>query len=330
MHKYRFLKGHPFFQERSNRYEKYLDGLNSVIDIIANCKPITAAQTYKSITDKLQVNKACTIDKNQYLQYACELTVAAYLCRVIGGSGYEYEYVVHGDKDIDSSFEYLGVRINLEVKCPNPKPEGASPSNNSLVLRTHGKIDNFVQMRDQIGLLANIGNFASYVSVRNSDYNIRDALVYSSMKFLPEPQDDELNCVVICGDGGDSLQHYYHCLYGAKGLLTVDSWHNYHQYENIDAIILSNVRHRHDKYLKSTNLTNPWQFEDAFNLVLENPLRIRRLPEKLTKLLSAVHNYNSAFNYYVAPGEAPADVLEGIKLAYFVQTEMPRLDEGCF
>ncbi len=335
MHKYEFKRGHPFFHESSDRYNGYLFALNSVVEKVAekvasSGNPNRARSVVKSIIDKLQLNRSATIDRNQFLQNACELTVAGYLCRLKGASEFEYEYVVNGKKDIDSSIVFRGTRVNFEIKCPNPKPERTADHNDALILRTYGRIANFVQLRNDIRALAEMGDFSSCVPVPGSDYNVRDALADSSLKFRQESRNDELNCVVICGDDADSLQHYYHCLYGAGGLLTTDSWDNSNKFENIDAVILSNLRHRHDNYVESCSLSNPWELEHAFNLILENSLRNRELPANLGNLLSVIHNYNQPFNDYVVPGEAPDDVLHGIKLVYFINTIVPHLNNGLF
>lgn len=329
---YRFKRAHPFHQNFSPRYEQYLLGLNGVIDSISQAVPSNIKQcTSRSLLNKLQINNNRRIDRNQYIQNACELTVAGYLCRILEINSYDYEYPGNAGKNIDSSIEVNGVRINIEVKCPNPKQVAERHLNSVLSLRTHGRISDLVELEQKINSLAQDLNFDSFKTIPNSDYNVKEALVDAARKFPHSVTDNQLNCIVLCADGSDSLQHYYHCLFGAKGLFTDESFHDSSAYATVDAVILTNLRHRHDRYLSSAKLSNPWLFEAAFNLIVRRDTsRTARTTDNLNALARLIPNYNKAFVDYTVPGDAPLDVRNGIKLAYYVSAEMPQVDAGCF
>jgi hypothetical protein len=327
---YTFSKAHPFYQEFNHRYEQYLLGLNLVIDAISQAVPNARQHTLQSLLSKLQIINSSSADRNQYIQYACELTVAGYLCRVLEANAYDYEYPGNEGKNVDSFIEVNGVRFNIEVKCPNPKQDAERHLDGSLSLRTHGRISDFVELKQNINLLAQIGHFDSFITIPNSDYNVKEALVDAAKKFPRSVTDNQLNCVVLCADGSDSLQHYYHCLFGAQGLFTDGSFHNPSDYAEVDAVIFTNLRHRHDRYLSSSKLSNPWLFEEAFNLIVCNTSRAARYTNNLGALMGLIPNYNQPFIDYTVPGDAPSDVLDGIKLAYYISSEVSQVDANCF
>jgi len=324
-----FPSNHPFYQEHSQQYMQYLLGMNSIIDAISRAAPGTQQSTIQSLLTKLKINGEPSTDRDQYLQYACELTVAGYLCRLHEANGYDYEYPGNSGKNVDSSLEINGVRFNVEVKCPNPKREAGQHLDRSLNLRTHGRIVDFDYLRENTNLLAQALDL-DFTTTRNSDHNIKEALIDAANKFPRPVTDNQLNCVVLCADDGDSLQHYYHCLFGAEGLFTDKSFHNPMDYAEVDAVILTNLRHRHDRYLSSSKLSNPWLFESAFSLIVCNTSRPARESNNLRALKGLIPNYNDSFIGYRVPGDAPPDVLDGIKLAYYVSEKVPQLDSTCF
>ena len=328
---HRFPSNHLFYQEHSQRYMQYLLDMNSIIDAICRAAPGIKQRTIESLLSKLKINGAPSTDRNQYLQYACELTVTGYLCRVLEAHAFDYEYPGNNGKDVDSSIEINGVRFNIEVKCPNPKRKAGQHFDSSLNLRTHGRIDDFVNLKQDINCLARTLNFDAFTITPNSDHNIKEALIDAANKFPRPVTDNQLNCVVLCGDDGVSLQHYYHCLFGAQGLFTDKSFHdNPRDYAEVDAVILTNLRHRHDRYLSSSKLSSPWLFESAFNLIVRNTSQPERSSNNLIALKGLIPNHNNSFCRYNVPGDAPPDVLDGIKLAYYVYDKVPQLDANCF
>jgi len=320
---------HSFLQITNERYPDYLASMNDVIDIVSAKSRDSSEKTRLSISHKLQLLGNAQPDRDQYLQHACELSVAAYFCR-LPEADFSYEYPSRNGKNIDVSVVYNGVRFNIEVKCPNPKSKPKPSGTTKLRLRTHGRLSSIHRTTDDLNKLAELVGYDGLLAVPNSDHKIKEALIDSARKIRVPVSELELNCVVLCADDGDSLEHYWHCLYGAQGLFTGASFHSPEDYSVVDAIILTNLRHRHDNAFRRQGMSDPWLLESAFNLVLENQLRVKRKAPDISLLANLVPHYGRQLDSFQVPGDAPLEVLNNIKLSYFVENEMEKFDPYCF
>lgn len=327
------IENHAFFNSISDerRYLDYIKSMNDVIGIVSS-RSREKENNKKIINGKLQLCENSRSDRNQYLQSACELSIAAYFCR-LNDVEFSYEYPgIKNRKNVDISIVHNGTRYNIEVKCPNPKPQNDSgPNSKNLVLRTHGRIASIEKHIENFQLLANITGHTSVSSIGNSDHNIKEALLDSAKKFRFLASENDINCVIICGDDGDSLQHYWHALYGSEGLFTGESFHsNTNEYSNVNAVILTNIRHRHDNFISNNNISNPWEFELAFNIILENILAFDVRPKNLNNLANLVVHYGNMLDVFEVPGNEEKHVKESIKIQYFINNKMNSIDRSCF
>jgi hypothetical protein len=320
---------HSFLKDEDVRFHNYTKSMEAVMSVIVKKSKGNQESLKQALKNKLQLSKRAQPNRDQFLQHACELTVSAYICR-LQDCEFSYEYQGKNGKNIDVSALRNDVRFNLEVKCPNPKRAAAPTTAGEMQMRTHGRLQSLSRTVDDLSNLASQLGYSNLASIPNSDHKIKECLIDSASKFRNPPSDSELNCVVICADDGDSLQHYYHCLYGAEGLFTESSFHPPQDYDTVDAVVLTNLRHRHNHACQKQNLSDPWLFERAFSLVLENFLRVKRNAPDLALLASLIPNYCRAVHSFEVPGDVLAEVRDSIKLSYFIDHEMPKHDPECF
>ncbi|MGZ0076230.1 hypothetical protein [Methylomonas sp. YC3] len=324
---------HSFLNSKNSdrRTLEYIESMNNSIGIVSS-QSGENEKNNQIISRKLQLCENSNSDRNQYLQHACELSVAAYFCR-LDGVAFSYEYPgIKNKKDVDVSIVHNGTRYNIEVKCPNPKQgNGFVSTEKSLSLRTHGRFSQIEKINKDFEKLAKITGFSNFSLIKNSDQNIKEALLDSARKFKALDSKDDINCVVICGDDGDSLQHYWHTLYGSQGLFTEESFYpNTKDYSNVDAVVLTNIRHRHDNFFTNNYISDPWKFELAFNIVLENILSFDSRPKQLNDLANLIVHYTKELNAHEVPGDVEGYIKEDIKVEYFINHEMNKIDPSCF
>jgi len=328
-------ENHSFLNSKNSdrRTLEYIESMYNSIGI-ASSQSGENEKNKQIISEKLQLCEKSKPDRNEYLRHACELSVAAYFCR-LDGVAFSYEYPGNRKrKNVDVSIVHNSTRYNIEVKCPNPKEDNGSFSTEKhLSLRTHGRFSQIEKLKGDVEELANIIGFSKSSIIKNSDQNIKEALLDSAKKFetLAPDSKDDINCVVICGDDGDSLQHYWHALYGSQGLFTEESFYtDTKDYSNIDAVILTNIRHRHDNFLTNKYISDPWKFELAFNIVLKNILSFDSRPKQLNDLANLIFHYTKELNAYEVPGDVEGYIKEGIRVEYFINNEMNKIDPYCF
>lgn len=184
-------------------------------------------------------------------------------------------------------------------------------------------------MDDINKLMSAIGRDVA-IRIPNSDLKIKDCLLDLAKKFGSASNPQELNCVVICCESADDIQHYYHCLFGEKGLFTDQSFHPPSDYDSVEAVVLTNILHRHEQYYVAEEVNDPWQFESTFNIVYENPLRGTEKRVELSRFSSLTPNFGRQVKEYVVPGENPLSATYPIKWLYFIQDELPKIGPTIF
>ncbi len=322
------LKHHPFWRENNDRTSQYFAALHGSVAAIAGRthSPDAIAQR---ILEKLQVAAESKADLNQFLQYASEATVVSLLARCPQGT-FTCEEPASGRKNIDGCLVLNGFNFRIEVKCPNPKKLDGPVIESTTILRTYGRVNSLPTLRKDVNSMLEALDMPQVVGLPNSDLKIKDCLDHAAQKFGDDTSCDKINCVAICGDDSDAMQHFYHCLYGSQGLFTESSFAAGSDYSSVDAVLLTNVRHRHAQYYERPLIGNPWLLEEAFSVVLANPLRRVRKDRGLRALATLIPNFGKQVREYPVPGDAPVDVIDAIKIRYFIEHELPKTNPNCF
>ena len=322
---------HPHFGGGGERAERYFASMYASIEVIAR-RTTNPQKTRKRLLTKLNTVESIPSDFRQYLQHACETSVVAYFARIFDCEFfYEPRIQGQGAKNVDARLTCREFTFNVEVKCPDPKPRSVGNElARALSIRTHGRVDfldDFMQDMDKLAL--GLGR-VSATAISNSDHKIKDCLLDSAKKFGSASGPQQLNCVVISCASPDDVQHYYHCLFGAKGLFTTESFHPPHEYDSVESVVLTNVLNRHELYYIAKSVDDPWEFEHAFNIVLGNPRCRNKKEVELSRFASLIPNFNHQITEYVVPGGNPLSVNDPIKLLFFIRDELPKFGPSLF
>ncbi|CED59743.1 Putative uncharacterized protein [Moritella viscosa] len=233
-----------FYNCENTKYKEHLTAsINAVTPLLTN------KQKRALINHKLQF-KRHGFDINQYIQSACELSVISRMY-VDFINGFEYEPkrnvkdVEHKNKDVDFSFEYESLRLNVEVKCFNRRTTESSISDSEQEnVRIKSRFlplkDFFIKSNEKFGyqgefeanvLFVCCYDLADFIDVSNS------LAGQSGVCFRKNSPDENKDCVLDVAD-----------------------------FEKIDVVIVSNVAFHHENFNRSNDghFLNPWDFLDTF------------------------------------------------------------------
>jgi hypothetical protein len=157
------------------------------------------------------------------------------------------------------------------------------------------------------------------VNGKRADLRLKDALVNSHQKFKPVPDSDDLNILFLaCGDFY-KMSEWHGYLFGQGGLCTGDPFHPPETFRNVDCIMLSNLKYRHE-----TAFDFPaWSLDDVLLIPIINPHgRKNVFDTTITKGLSIFKHYRKEFlsNRIVRPGaeEIQDMIAPQTKVTWFV------------
>ncbi|WP_217520084.1 hypothetical protein [Vibrio metschnikovii] len=269
----------------------YANYLEYVLDIIS--RHATATQMRKIKSDLQLIGDSFVEAK--YLQAACESSVAASIA-VAYGDTFEYEPKLNPPSDVDCSFSAFGYKFNIEVKCPDYTKYHDHQAKDCYSIGAMGRLDNYFDAYESIKTL--LGNEKPVEKQVHMDNKLKDYLLSCQKKFSDETSEQELNILLVCCDSAMDMQKWVHYLYGAKGLLTEDSFVEPNLYSNVDVVILTNLYHRHYSYWQKDKLSEHWSLGKSFNLIFKNRSIKRGKDRAIWCLVDIFPNYSKEISEY--------------------------------
>ncbi|MFT4503209.1 hypothetical protein [Caballeronia sp. 15711] len=314
----------PYLDSNSDTLNPYTEGMRATVDTLT---PFVPSKKLLQFEQKLQL-EGKSFTEPQYLQSACELSVCAYFAGQYPAT-FEYEPVVTAPKDVDCAFVDNGFRFNVEVKCPDFSIK------NALDKQPGFQVGIFGRHPERETLLADLAKAVSHdpegralLAQPHMDNKLKDFLTSAHGKFADSIDDGTLNVLVVCCDTASDMQKWYGYLYGHEGLFTTSSYHPVSEYARVDAVLLTNLYHRHYNYREKDQLTEHWQLARAFNLLFSNPRRQRDKRDAFLHFLTTFPHQSWELHAYEVEGDAPPEVMAAIKLSTFVADKLA--DSGMF
>ncbi len=121
---------------------------------------------------------------------------------------------------------------------------------------------------------------------------MKDALVSANGKFRSDPELDDLNILFLSGGNYYRMSEWHGYFFGSGGLFTGESFHPPETYLNVDLVILSNLKYRHQF---APNFPG-WSLDDVLLIPIRNPLGRRRVfSETVEEGLSIFNHYRKEF-----------------------------------
>lgn len=296
----------------------YVSELMGKLDVL---RPYLNRSQLNCLVKDLQLEGE-TFDEVKYIQAACETAVSASLASEFPNN-FKYEDKVNPPKDVDCSFENLGVRFNVEIKCPDYSKKNAIEDDECFSLGAFGRLSNYEDVFQTLDELFNKPEEGKedadkpLVKQHHMDNKLKDYLISAHSKFSDNPGENELNVLLVCCSDQMDIQKWFFYMYGVQGLFCEDSFFNTSEYENVDVVVLTNLYHRHHAYWDKEKLESHWSFSKSFNLIFSNPYRKEDKMDCISKLVDSIHNHsNGLANYRVAQG------LDELRIVHYVLEEL--------
>lgn len=284
-----YSENHYLFGESSDEYKKSLE---ECLEIIS--KYATKKQVNKLISD-LQIQSS-EFNEAQYLQAACETSVAASIAREFP-EHFQYEPKLNPPNDIDCSFEIEGFKFNIEIKCPDYTKLHEQRGRDIFSIGAFGRMPEYTSTADDLKELFSKGDKSLEVQP-HMDNKLKDYLLSAHKKFSTITTSSELNVLFVCCDDAMDMQKWFFYMFGMQGLLTPKSYWSVKQYSNVDAVILSNLYHRHHNYFSKKDIDAHWCLANSFNLIFKNRSVNKGKDAAICKLVDLIPNFSREIMEY--------------------------------
>lgn len=319
--------------EVTNKENKYLFGkqgnsyYKGLVDALTSLDPMLTVKQKKSLYRDLQLS-GDKFDEAKYLQAACETVIASYLSSKYKET-FVYEKKVNPPKDVDCGFSADDKTYNIEVKCPDFSVKNEIDSTNAFKIGSFGRLIDYDEvvgkMQEAFDPKTNpaVEPNKPLLRQQHMDNKLKDYLLSAHGKFKGTTTTDELNILAVCGSDWMDLQKWFFYMYGVQGLFTPESFHQIDDYKNVDAVLLTNLYHRHHDYWKKDKIENHWDFSKSFNLIFSNPLRRQDKAEIIWGFVDSIPNHSRALmNFKVTNG------FDEMRIPHFVVEEL--IDKGLY
>lgn len=294
----------------------YVDGF-----VAAALHVYAGTKLRKVLQDKFFVPDDSHYSDDAYFQSASELSVANHVKhKPVAHFTVEKRVDPANKKDVDVYFHLGATRVSVEVKCPfEEKPA----SSGDITLLTAGRIPNHREKYEELKGLFESGNqHTKLILGKNREYRMRDCLVSANAKFSSESGVDDLNVLFLSCGYFYRMNEWYHCLHGGQGLFTSNSFCPEARCPNVDFVILSNLKYRHE-YAREHPA---WTLDDVLLLPIINPHgRSSCTSAAIKEGLSVFHHYRREFASFGGGqlivdehSEVKADIEEMLKVNRFV------------
>ena len=318
-----------YLLKSKNFYTEYFDGFKNSIDSI---KTLISNNSLKDLlNNKFQIRDSVFKEK-AFIQTACETTINAYFAKKYPETfKYEEKLNPSNNKDVDCGFTDGEFKYNVEVKCSDFDSKEAADSQHAFKLGAAGRIPGFENEFETISQYIKKGREnleeedpapKDVIKSKNMDNNMKDFLLSAHEKFSPSPLECEVNILAVCCGNPQDMQSWHGYLQANEGLFTKNSFYNPNEYKRVDLVILTNLYHRHHDLHKKESLHNHCLFEDAFNLIFCNPVRLLNKEQAIKSFIQVFPNYSNELVSYNVPGDAPQYVKDVLRIPYFVREEL--------
>jgi hypothetical protein len=308
--------------------EEYVDRF-----VQASVAVYKSSELKKILQRKFFIPNATNYTDEAYFQNASELTVANHIRRsAVSDLKLEAKVNSKSAKDVDVSFRVGLSSVSLEVKCP--LEEKRAPFPGTITMQTAGRIPNYQStyegMRQQLGLQSSATQF---VLGKNKD-NREDFLVSASQKFSATSGVEDLNILFVSCGYHHNMDEWHGHWFLERGLFTTAPFHPHRDFANVDIVVLSNLKYRHE----SARECPAWTLGDVLMLPIVNPhARPSLLDQSVNGGLSVFHHYRKEFNAYARRRIGPNDghpvqmLIEGaLKVTHFVRKRLSREEQMRF
>lgn len=235
-----------FYNCENADYRRELEEWLNVLDSF-----LTKKQFKSLVAHKLQFERP-TFDIDQYIQSACEITVMSRMYADFK-DGFEYEpkhninNPEHQRKDIDFSFIYHLLQVNVEVKCfSRLKLQDSIPSGEQGKCRPKSR---FLSLKD-------------FFNSANEKFRA--------------PGSFESNILVVCCYNLDDFIDVANSLAGSSGVCfrknrpdeQAECIFDVNDFDKIDGVIVTNLAFHHENFNRRNdgNYLSPWNFTNTFSM----------------------------------------------------------------
>jgi hypothetical protein len=184
----------------------------------------------------------------RFFAHACELSIANHITlQTVRDFDTEKNVNPTNGTNIDVFFR-RGATVSIEVKCPvQPRPDiPTNPKKDVMLLKTAGRICDY---KSEISnLISSIGSSGAMtaVSAKNKDATLKTCLIEANEKFNPQSSVNDLNILFVANGDWADMADYYTYLYGINELFTAQPFYPADEFRQVDVVILSSLRYRHE------------------------------------------------------------------------------------
>jgi hypothetical protein len=332
-HIHDLIKGLPEKHILKNSPEDYVN------DFVAAALEVYKPSKLKGVLqDKFLIPDASNYTDKKYFESASELSVSRYLKQkekenLIRDLAFEKKVNPKNKKDVDNFFRVKAKKVSIEVKCPSEEKQAPFPAN--ITVQTAGRIPNREGLYNSLKSVLDAGSSGTnLLQGTNPDNRLKDCLLLANEKFSDESGFDELNILFVsCGYFHD-INHWYMCLQTSQGLFTNASFEPPEHYQNVDLVILSNLKYRHE-YARSYPA---WGLDEVFLLPIINPHgRPSCVGDSVKEGLDVFHHYKAEFEAYNSIETVARDpyrhieaINEAMKVSHFVNERLAPQEKSRF
>jgi hypothetical protein len=316
------IQGLPAIHVLKNSPQDYVDDF-----VMAALEIYPYSKMRKVFQDKCLIPDTSNYSDEKYFQSASELSVSRYLKQkekenLIRDLAFEKMVNPKNQKDVDNFFRVKAKNVSIEVKCPFEEKRTGE-----LTMQTAGRIPDPDGKYNSMKQAIKSGKSRKDLRRgKNPDNRLKDCLVSANEKFSDESSFDDLNILFVsCGYFHD-INHCYMCLHAGEGLFTNSPFEAPEHYQNVDLMILSNLKYRHE-YARDYSL---WGLDDVFLLPIINPHgRSSCVGDSVKKGLNVFHHYKEEFEAFDSIKTATPDphghieaIKETMKVSHFVNERL--------
>lgn len=272
----------------NNYYQDFLNTANAIRKIL------TEKDFLKWLEEKMLLTDI-PFNEKKFIQYAVEASAARYFIEKDDSKvSLEKKINPNNKKDVDIQYVDGEYTYNIEIKCPTFDNKEKSENVKNIKIDIWGRLPDRGEEASNL-LATHIGKDIS--KIKKMDCNLKDYLVNAHSKFNPDASDNELNVLLVGCDDIEDIQRWYGYMFADNGLLTKESFEPQENYNNVDAIVVTDRYYRHRNYSNS-KIIEAWSFENGLSLVFLNPFRKNKKKNAMDSFLKCFHNYTTQFQKY--------------------------------
>jgi hypothetical protein len=260
--------------------------------VVAALEVYDSAKLHKVLQAKFFIPNESSYTDEAYYQSASELSVSHYIKqkekqKLVTNFALERKVNAKNQKDVDDYFEIGATRVSVEIKCPLEEEQAPFPEN--ITMHTAGRLPDHLKKYKQMKETIESGpSGTKFVLGKNRDLRMKDCLLSANEKFSSGSGVDDLNILFLSCGHFYKMSDWYMCLHGGQGLFTSQSFDPEARCPNVDFVILSNLKYRH----QHARAYPAWTLGDVFILPIINQ------HHRYSCTRTAIEEGLSVFNHY--------------------------------